>query len=139
MQNIRRQGINRISSGRSMTDEEIARYRSVDPQDTSHHRKSFSHTVKEGETLEEIAGLYGLDVNLLKEWNKTEKAVPGDLLTLQKPIPKKLQRYTVTSGDSLKKIAKKHKCSVDDIRKWNGLSEEATVTKGDVLWLKVAQ
>jgi LysM repeat protein len=135
-QNIRRTGINRLSSGRSMTDEEAEQFRQTIETDTSHHRKSFVHTVKEGETLEQIAKQYNLTSSQLRSWNSIEKAIVGQELRVTKPPKKKLKQYTVRSGDTLKKIAKKHGCSVQDIRNWNGFTEEQTVEKNDVIWLK---
>jgi membrane-bound lytic murein transglycosylase D len=137
-QNIRRLGVNRISSGRTMTDEEIAALPEKERIDKSSHQKSFSHVVLEDETIESIAKRYNIDVNDLKVWNNIDKIKIGQTLTLQKPNQKRLERYTVKSGDSLKKIAKKYNCTTEDIRNWNALDEDAKVRSGDVLWIKVS-
>ena len=137
-QNIRRVGVNRVSSGRAMTEEEIAEFRPTVSSPTPKHRKSFSYVVKEDDSWEGIAENFGLDVADLKHWNSDRPLSPGTKIHLRKPVPKRLQRYTVSSSDSLSKIARKFDCEVDDIRRWNGLSEEDKISKGDVIWIKVA-
>ena len=121
-----------------MTEEEIAALPERQEVDKSSHNKSFSHVVQEGETIQDIAKQYNLASQDLKDWNNTEKVSAGQTLRLQKPVQKRLERYTVKSSDSLKKIAKKYNCTVDDIRTWNALDKNDNISTGDVLWLKVS-
>jgi len=97
-----------------------------------------SHKVKKGETLGDIADLYGVDLQDLKDWNnlQSSKAVAGKKLWLNdsheaadasssKSEPKFIT-YKVKPGDTLSVIAAKFDgASVDSIRSLNGLKRGA--------------
>ena len=131
----------RLSSGRSLTDEELDALGGgiQETVDVSHHKKAFSHTVVDGDTWSSIASTYGLRQADLRRWNpniETTEPSAGSTIKLSKPKPKKYVQHTVTSKDTLKSLAKKYNCSVEDIRSWNGLDEDAKIEKGDVLWMR---
>ncbi len=141
IKNSRSNQQDRLSSGRSLTDEELAALREgvQETVDLSHHKKAFEHTVVDGDTWSSIAQQHTLSVTDLKRWNPkvvTKEPVAGDTLRLTKPKAKKYVQYTVKSSDTLKSIAKKYDCSVEDIRAWNGLDEEDKISKGNVLFLR---
>ena len=138
IKNSRSQQADRLSSGRSLTEEELAVLNIPEPTqpDLSHHQKSFEHSVLENETWESIATLYGISERDLKRWNEAETLSVGTILQLAAPKSKTFIQHTVKASDSLKSLAKKYDCSVEDIRQWNALSEDATIDTGDVLWLK---
>ena len=136
LQNIRRKNVSRASSGRSLTEEELALLRpEKEEKPILEHKRVFHHLVEEGDSWASIAKKYSLSVENLKEWNEDTLEI-GTKITLQKPRPKQLIQHTVKSGESLRTIAKKYDCSTDDIRRWNALEEDAKVSKGDVLWIR---
>lgn len=135
LQNIRRKNVSRASSGRSLTEEELTLFAPNQETPNLEHKKVFHHVVEEGDSWESIAKLYSVSAINLKQWNDNTLEI-GEKITLQKPRTKQLIQHAVKSGESLKSIAKKYDCSTDDIRRWNGLSEDAKVSKDDLLWIK---
>jgi membrane-bound lytic murein transglycosylase D len=96
------------------------------------------HTVKRGETLADIAGEYGVDIQDLKAWNNlhSSKATVGKKLRLsesaagddspaEKKAVKKYLTYKVRKGDTLSALAEKFEASVDSIKELNGLKKNA--------------
>ncbi|MFQ6081740.1 MAG: LysM peptidoglycan-binding domain-containing protein [Candidatus Aminicenantia bacterium] len=88
------------------------------------------HTVREGETLYQIARVYQTSVRSIKIWN----ALPSDLIhpgkklviysssTLRKNSnSKKMITYVVKKGDTLYDIARIYNTSVNALKKWNGI------------------
>jgi membrane-bound lytic murein transglycosylase D len=138
IKNSRSDQPDRLSSGRSLTKEELAELNlpTTKTPDLSHHQKSFEHTVTQNDSWESIATHYGLTVRDLQQWNPNSTLTVGKTLRLTAPKVKKFIQHTVQSSDSLKSLAKKYECSVEEIRAWNGLSEDAEIESGDVLWLK---
>lgn len=138
IKNSRTDQPDRLSSGRSLTTEELAELNLPTTQtpDLSHHQKSFEHTVNNEDSWESIATQYGLTVQNLQQWNPDNTLTVGETLRLTAPKVKKFIQHTVQSSDSFKSLAKKYDCTIDDIRTWNGLSEDAEIESGDVLWLK---
>ena len=141
IQNSRSNQQDRLSSGRSLTEEELSNLgeHSEKQADVSHHQKSFEHTVVTGDTWISIAKKYGLATSEIQRWNpllqSLEPAV-GTVIRLSKPKPKKYVQYTVKKNDSLKSLAKKYGCSVAELRTWNGLTEESNIETNDVLWIQ---
>ena len=138
IKNSRSDQPDRLSSGRSLTKEELAKLNlpTTKTPDLSHHQKSFEHTVTQNDSWESIATQYNLSTRNLQQWNPDSTLTVGETLRLTAPKVKKFIQHTVQSSDSLKSLAKKYDCSVEDIRAWNGLSEDAEIESGDVLWLK---
>jgi membrane-bound lytic murein transglycosylase D len=98
------------------------------------------HKVKRGETLSDIADVYGIEVQDLKAWNHlhSNKAVVGQTLKVkesadmpqEKPVAAKATRstyvtYKVKSGDTLTSIANKFDASVQKIKDLNNLKKGA--------------
>jgi len=59
------------------------------------------HVVRRGETLARIADKYGVELNDLKEWNHTTRAVPGKMLRLTAPENASYQVAKNTSASRL--------------------------------------
>lgn len=118
------------------------------------------HSVKPGETLNQIALKNKVTVNDIKEWNNLNKTVihPGDKLIVGKreiteepkeliaenkqPTKKKNNSqfiyYTVQRGDTLWTIAQKHEgCSVDEIKKLNNIRNERSLKPGQKIKVAV--
>ena len=92
-----------------------------------------TYTVKEGDSLSEIASSHGVSTNTVLWANDISDASlikPGmDLIIL----PVSGVQYKVKSGDTLGSIAKKYSGEAGDIASYNGLSVGAALTEGTVL------
>lgn len=74
------------------------------------------HKVKENETIEQIAKIYNINVQLLKYENKIDEVFAGDLLF----IPQQNQNiYIVQPTDTLPSIAKKLNITVEQLKQKN--------------------
>lgn len=92
-----------------------------------------TYTVKEGDSLSEIASSHGVSTNTILWANDISDASlikPGmDLIIL----PISGVQYKVKEGDTLSSIAKKYTGDAADIASYNGLSAGAALTEGTVL------
>jgi LysM repeat protein len=81
------------------------------------------YSVKEGDTLPEIAETFGVSVNTILWANDltSKKIKEGDEIVI---LPVSGIYYTVKKGDTLKSIAKKYKGDAADIAFFNGLALE---------------
>lgn len=95
------------------------------------------YRVRQGDTISEIAELYGVSTRDIRRWNglRGNKIIAGQTLkiysnyketegdnTLTSVPGENVNYYKIKPGDTLDKIAELHKVSVSDIRKWNGIS-----------------
>ena len=100
-------------------------------------------TVKEGETLSEIAERYGLSVNQLMKLNglgNADHVEAGQTLTVPSAAGSRSGagarasvRVTVQDGDTLSEIADRHGMSVSQLMKLNGLGNADHVETGQTL------
>jgi membrane-bound lytic murein transglycosylase D len=105
-------------------------------------KKNFeTHTVEEGENLSEIAEMYGVTVNELKEWNELESDVIkiGQVLKVSAPKEKKKEttvkkgtKHKVKEGENLTSIADEYDVTIEDLMVWNDLESDVIKT-GQVL------
>ncbi len=104
--------------------------------------KPASHKLKRGETLNEVADRYGVEVQDLKVWNhlKTTRVVPGQIIKLNSSTTlihhkeaTKYLTYRVKIGDTLSEIAEKFKgATVSKLKALNGL-KKSNVQPGKIL------
>jgi membrane-bound lytic murein transglycosylase D len=121
------------------------------------------HIVKKGDTLQQIARLYRVELEPILELNglgkKSRMSVGANLLI---PIPKEAETkpgplaskpyiektnssisreiiYVVKSGDSLYKIANQYNVSISEIKLWNNLDGNDRIYPSDKLKLKVKE
>lgn len=90
------------------------------------------YTVREGDTLAQIARMYGVSVNTIV-WanNLSGKSIQlGQTLTI---LPISGIAYTAKKGDSLKSIAKKYKTDVSELALFNDLNENDIIAEGVVV------
>lgn len=92
-----------------------------------------TYTVKESDSLSEIAALYDVSVNTILWANdvKDPKTIrPGDTLII---LPVSGVRHVVKSGDTLQSLSKKYSGDVDDIVAYNRLIVGADLVPGETV------
>ena len=128
---------NKISSGRSLSDEEMKQIQTSNTlEDASYGR---FHIVKSNETLAEISSRRGISEEDLRSWNNLRSDIQpevGQQLKLTAPKEKRWISHDVKKSETLSSIAKKYNITPEDIQKWNVL-EESKVPTGTILWLHV--
>jgi LysM repeat protein len=111
---------------------------------------ALEHTVRGGETLLGIAGLYGVTVEEIQAANGLASVLirPGDVLIIpieasasDAPISQVASQfeYTVQAGDTVVSMAARFGSTVQDILQANGLTDNALIRPGDVLVVPVRQ
>jgi LysM repeat protein len=91
------------------------------------------YVVREGDSLSQIAEMFGVSVNTILWANEVKSAKniqPGDTLVI---LPVSGVRHVVKAGDSLKKIAEKYHGDVDDIIAYNQLADASDIAPGDTV------
>lgn len=91
------------------------------------------YVVRPGDTLSEIADMFGVSVNTIKWANdlKSAGAVhPGDTLLI---LPISGVQRTVAKGDTLKSIAKKYNADAEEIARFNGLDPALPLAIGSTV------
>ncbi len=101
------------------------------PKNTTSGVNFNNYTVKNGDTLWDIANDYNTTVSELKSLNNLSTNVLQIGQVLKVPS-KKQSTYTVRKGDSLWKIAEKYNTSVNELMKLNNLSN-STLQIGESL------
>jgi peptidoglycan lytic transglycosylase D len=120
------------------------------------------HTVKEGETVAQIARVYGVspaDIQRVNGLARNASLRPGQHLKLpagaapvQSPAARKNlasavagplsapaeRKYVVKRGDTLTEIARAHGVSQEDLRRWNGLERDALLRPGQTLRIRTS-
>lgn len=90
------------------------------------------YVVREGDTLSQIAQMFGVSVNTIRWGNDINGSVisPGQTLVI---LPISGVRHTVAKGDTLQSIAKLYKGDLDEIKSYNHISESTSLAIGDVV------
>jgi LysM repeat protein len=90
------------------------------------------YTVRDGDTLSEIAGMFGVSVNTIVGANDIKGGIvhPGQTLII---LPITGIEHTVVAGDTLSSLAKKYNSDAHDIASYNGLADGEALTVGDTL------
>jgi len=92
------------------------------------------YVVREGDTLADIAKLFGVSVNTIMWANdlKSRTVKAGDQLII---LPVSGVQHTVVKGDTLESVAKKYKGDVEEIAQFNDLSEDAKLVVGETIMI----
>lgn len=91
------------------------------------------YVVREGDTLSEIANMFGVSQNTILWANdiKSAKTIRvGQEIVI---LPISGVRHTIKSGDTLKSIATRYKADLDDILAYNGLSANSKIVPGEII------
>jgi murein DD-endopeptidase MepM/ murein hydrolase activator NlpD len=90
------------------------------------------YTVRQGDTLSEIAEMFDVSVNTIIWANDIKNRVihPGDMLII---LPVSGIRHTVAKGETLASIAKKYKGDAKEIASYNELSGDSDLVVGSVV------
>lgn len=90
------------------------------------------YVVHNGDTLGQVAKMFGVSINTIKWANDISNGVitPGQKLII---LPVSGIQYDIKKGDTIKSIAKKFKADVGEILTFNGLSEDSALNVGDTI------
>lgn len=91
------------------------------------------YVVREGDTLSQIAELFGVTTNTIVWANDLSRGNvirPGETLAI---LPVSGIRHTVSKGDTLASVVKKYKGDLAEVLEFNGLAEGAALALGDVI------
>jgi len=105
----------------------------ADIETREHQGTMTTYKVHRGETLTQIAKMFGVSVDTIMWANDLERGAvlrEGQTLVI---LPMNGILYTVKKGDTLSSIAKKHKGNIDEILEFNDIGENATLVAGDTL------
>jgi len=88
------------------------------------------YVVREGDTLSEVAKMFGVSMNTIRYANDIPKGVSlrvGQQLVI---LPVSGIQYTIKKGDTVNKIAKKYSADAQEIRDFNSI-DDASLQVGD--------
>lgn len=91
------------------------------------------YEVREGDSLSEIADMFGVSTNTILWANDIKDAStirPGDSLLI---LPVSGVQHKVTKGETLAGIAKKYSADLDEVASYNGLSVSSALASGDTI------
>lgn len=92
-----------------------------------------TYVVRSGDTLSEIAGLFGVSVNTIVWMNNLDRTVPlqaGETLVI---LPVSGIQYTIKKGDSVQNIASHYGVDQQDILQYNDIDLTSTLNPGDTI------
>lgn len=108
----------------------------TDQKSTSQGKGDISvYTVRDGDSLSQIAAMYGVTVNTIIWANDLKDASDihaGDVLVI---LPFVGIRHTVEKGESLESIVKKYGADLAEVMKYNDLESAESITVGQELML----
>ena len=105
----------------------------VDVEDKSSQTGNISiYVVREGDSLGEIAKMFGVSVNTIVWANDIKRGVitPGQTFVI---LPISGVKHSVVKGDTITSLAKKYKADVEEIIRYNDLIEGSTLALGETV------
>ena len=91
------------------------------------------HVVRPGDTLSEIADMFGVSVNTIIWANNLKSAGDVHVGNTLAILPISGVEHTVVKGDTLKSIAKKYNGDTNEIAQYNGLDPATLLSVGSTL------
>lgn len=106
----------------------------LETEKSSLSEKIIIYTVKEGDTLSEIAELFDISTNTIRWENNIsgEKIMVGQKLNI---LPVTGVKHVVKKGDTVNKIADKYDAESEDVFIFNDISKESILNVGDVIFV----
>lgn len=103
-------------------------------QQTISSGETFAYRVASGNTLSDIADLFGVSINQIMVWNnlQTTRINPGQRLKVVSGKNMKFYKYKVSEGENLSDIASRFNANVQTIKIVNGKNSD-TINKNEVL------
>jgi LysM repeat protein len=97
-----------------------------------------TYIVRNGDTLSEIALMFGVSVNTIVWANDIQRGIikEGQTLVI---LPITGIQYKIKSGDTLKSVVQKYKADLQEVMDYNGLSEESVLKVGDIITIPDAE
>ena len=85
------------------------------------------YTVKTGNSLDDVAGLFGVTGSDIRSWNdlRSSRLKSGQKLTIHPPTATEKHTYKVRHGDTLTQIATRFRVTVESLMIANGLRSSA--------------
>jgi len=105
----------------------------IDETSTQKSDRISVYVVREGDSLSQIAKMFGVDANTIRWANDIGR---GDVIKEGQTLiilPVSGVRYTVEKGDTLASIIKELGGDMDEVINYNGLEDGATLAIGDVI------
>lgn len=105
----------------------------ADVGDTPSNGQISLYVVREGDSLSQIARMFGVSINTIIWANDIKRGnviQPGQTLVI---LPVSGVQYTVAKGDTLDSIAKKYKGNVEEIMQFNGIVDVSLLAVGDTV------
>ena len=96
-----------------------------------HTGKISTYVVQEGDTISQIAEMFGVSTNTIRwgnDINTKDIINPGDRLVI---LPINGVRHTVEKGETLASIAKKYEGDIDEIKRFNEFTDDIVLAVGD--------
>ena len=104
---------------------------SIDSEEVQNNGKISVYEVREGDTLSQIANMFGVSANTIKWANDLDRPIsPGQTLVI---LPITGIEYTVKKGDTIASIAKRYEADSDEIRRFNSISDEALAVGVEII------
>ena len=99
---------------------------------TSSNGRISVYVVRPGDTLGDIAGMFGVSINTIVWANnlKSRSVRPGDTLII---LPVSGIEYKIAKGDTLKSLAKKYSADADEIADYNGCDVSDSLAVGTTI------
>ena len=91
------------------------------------------YVVREGDSLSQIAKMFGVSVNTIIWANDIKK---GDVIRVGQTLlilPVSGLEYTIRKGDTIAGIAKKYKAKAEDIMEFNDITDSSKLRAGDTI------
>jgi murein DD-endopeptidase MepM/ murein hydrolase activator NlpD len=106
----------------------------LETEKSSLSEKIIVYTVKEGDTLSEIAELFDVSTNTIRWENNIsgEKIMVGQKLNI---LPVTGVKHIVKKGDTVSKIANNYDAESEDVFIFNDISKESILNVGDVVFV----
>jgi membrane-bound lytic murein transglycosylase D len=94
---------------------------------TSSSSTRIVYTVRTGNDLDDVAGLFGVTGGDIKSWNdlRSSRLKSGQKLTIHPPTATEKHTYKVRTGDTLTEIANRFRVTVESLMIANGLRSSA--------------